>query len=170
MNDLIRTVADTFAFNSDMVSLALGDLPNDAAIRRSQEGRGNSITFLVGHIASSRYGVLKMLGVAHANPFAELFGAGVGSQSGHAYPTVGEMSERWSVLASTFQSALESLEEDRLLSASTTSYPTPDKTVRGALAFICWHECYHLGQIGMIRTGQGYQSMRSLASAAADDS
>ena len=165
MHDHIRTVGDTFTFNSNMVSLALGDLSNEHAIRRSKEGRGNSVTFLVGHVASSRYGMLKMLGVAHANPFAEQFGAGVGCEAGDSYPSVGEMSERWSQLAGTLNRALDSLSEDRLLAAATTSFATPDKTVRGALAFICWHECYHLGQIGMIRTGLGYPSLRARLSA-----
>lgn len=161
MNDLIRPVADTFAFNTGMVSLGLSDLPTHDAIRRSQEGRGNSVAFLVGHISSSRYGLLKMIGAAHANPFAEQFGAGVGCQSGAAYPSVSELAERWSQLADKLQTALGKLSADSLLADATTSYPTPDKTVRGALAFICWHECYHLGQIGMIRTGMGYASLRS---------
>jgi len=162
MNALIRPVADTFAFNTSMVSLGLSDLPNIDAIRRNREGQGNSISFLVGHVSSSRYGVLKMLGAAHANPFADQFGAGVACEAGSEYPSVGELSERWSQLAGNLATALEDLGEDGLLAEATTSYPTPDKTVRGALAFICWHECYHLGQIGMLRTEMGYPPLRSL--------
>ena len=164
MNDLIRTVADTFAFNSSLVSLALSDLTDEDALKRSEEGRGNSITFLVGHVASSRYGLLKMLGVTDINPFAEQFGAGIGCGPDSQYPPLGEMTQRWSQLAGDLRSTLEGLSDEALLTEPTIRYPTPDKTVRGALAFICWHECYHLGQIGMIRTGLGYPSLRSRVS------
>ena len=169
MHELIRPVADTFAFNTAMVQAGLGDLPNHDAIKRSRDGEGNSISFLVGHIASSRYGLLKMLGVAHANPFAEQFGAGVGCQPGTDYPSVGQLSERWSQLAETLHTALDRLSEQRLLAESTTSYPTPDKSIRGALAFICWHECYHLGQIGMVRAELGYPSLRTRLYAREDE-
>jgi uncharacterized damage-inducible protein DinB len=160
MHELIRPVAETYAFNSRIVSLATADLTNEHAVTRMKGGRGSSISYLIGHISSSRCGLLKMLGVSADNPFAELFGAGVGSSDGSDYPPIRELADRWEELAGDFRRALEDLAKDRLLAEPPISYPTPDSTVRGALAFICWHECYHVGQIGLMRTELGYDSLR----------
>jgi len=167
MNDLIRPVADTYAFNARMVALGTSDLTPEDAVERGNGGRGSSIAYLVGHTASSRHGLLKMLGLSQENPFAELFGAGVECGDGNAYPPIAELAARWAALAGKLDAALADLSSERLLAAPAVSYPTPDQTVRGGLAFICWHECYHLGQIGMLRTGLGYPSLRARLAAAA---
>ena len=37
----------------------------------------------------------------------------------------------------------------------------PDQTARGALMFLAWHESYHVGQMGLMRTEMGYPSVQA---------
>lgn len=160
MSDPVEPLIQIFAFNSRVVAAAASDLSNQDATRRWKKGQGSSISYLIGHICSSRYGLLKLLGVAHANPFAASFGAGVGSKDGGDYPNIAELTSRWRDLSGRLQGALSSLTPSQLDAESPTKYPIPDRTVRGAIAFICWHECYHVGQIGILRTEMGYPSIQ----------
>jgi uncharacterized damage-inducible protein DinB len=169
MSDPIDPLIETFAFNSRVVSLAAGDLSNQDATRRWKKGTGSSISYLVGHLCSSRYGLLKLLGVAHANPFAARFGAGVGSSDGGDYPTIAELTSRWRDLAGRLHGALTSLTPSQLDAEAPTAYPISDRTVRGALAFICWHESYHVGQVGILRTEMGYPSIQERLSESRPD-
>ena len=86
MSEQILPIRETFRFNSELVSLALDDLSPEDAGRRLKSGEGSSIAYLVGHLCSSRYGVLKNLGREAENPYKDLHGDGVGSKDGSAYP------------------------------------------------------------------------------------
>ena len=115
---------------------------------------------------SSRIGLLKTLGAESENPYKELFGAGAGSRDGAAYPPVSQLKTEWDVLAETFHAALEGLTDDDVLADGDGSFPIPDNTIRGNLTFIAWHESYHIGQVGIMRTEMGYTSMRQVLYAA----
>jgi hypothetical protein len=137
MSELILPAATLFRFNSGMLSLVLEDLSQEDAVRRWKNGEGSSISYLTGHLMSSRIGLLKTLGAESENPYKELFGAGAGSRDGAAYPPVSQLKTEWDVLAETFHAALEA-----------------------------WHESYHIGQVGIMRTEMGYTSMRQVLYAA----
>ena len=148
MSERLKPIRETYQFNSELVSLALDDLAPEDAVRRWRQGEGSSIAYLVGHLSSSRCGVLKTLGAATENPYKELYGAGAGSRDG------------WRQTAARLQAALDAVTDEQALGPADDSYPTADRTLRGQLAFIAWHETYHVGQIGLLRTEMGYISLR----------
>ena len=84
MNPQLKSVGDIYAFNSLALPPALSDLSDEEAGRRCRNGEGNSITFLVGHLLASRVGLLKRLGEATENPFADLFGGSTAAQDASA--------------------------------------------------------------------------------------
>ena len=159
MSDLIKPVIDQFKFNSMVLSLATSDLKNEDAGHRLRSGEGSSVTFLMGHLLSSRYGILKMLGAGDENPYAEQFGRNAEPQDVGDYPDISEFNEAWSALADSFHGALENATDEELLVAPPEGFPTEDQTLRGAIAFLSWHEAYHMGQIGVLRTELGYSSI-----------
>ena len=166
MSDLILSTVTQFRFNSEMLSLGLADLSQEDAVRRWRDGNGSSIAYLAGHITSSRYGLLKSLGAATENPYAELYGTGAGSKDGSEYPPVTELKSGWDGVAAKLHAALEALTDEDALAADEGGFPTPDQTLRGRISFIAWHEAYHIGQIGILRTEMGYPSMRQVLYAA----
>ncbi|MCP4203453.1 MAG: DinB family protein [bacterium] len=166
MSELILPAATLFRFNSEMLSLGLSDLSQEDAVHRLKNGDGSSIAYLVGHITSSRYGLLKSLGVASENPFQDLHGAGVGSKDGSAYPPITELKAGWDEAAGKLHAALDAITDEEALAEEEGGFPIPDPTLRGRLTFIAWHESYHIGQIGILRTEMGYPSMRKVLYAA----
>ncbi len=166
MSEQLKPIRETYRFNSELVSLGLEDLGQEDAIRRWKNGEGSSIAYLAGHLSSSRYGILKTLGAASENPYKELYGAGAGSREGAAYPPLAELAAGWNETAGKLHVALDALTDEDASRPSEGSYPTADKTLRGQLAFIAWHESYHVGQIGILRTEMGYTSLRQLLYAA----
>ncbi|MDH3746206.1 MAG: DinB family protein [Acidobacteriota bacterium] len=166
MSDLILPAVTLFRFNSEMLSVGLADLDHKDAVHRLKKGDGSSIAYLVGHIASSRYGLLKTLGGAKENPYGELFGAGVGSKDGSEYPPIEVLRAGWDTAAEELHRALDLLTDEDALRDDEGGFPIPDQTLRGRLTFIAWHESYHIGQIGILRTELGYPSMRKALYAA----
>ncbi len=158
MSDLLRPVIEQFKFNSMIVSLATSDMSNEHAGHRMRDGQGSSVSFLLGHLLSSRYGTLKMLGAGDENPFAEQFGRGAEPKDVSEYPDISEFKSAWDALCDEFHAALEGVSDDQLLASRPDGFPIEDRTMRGAIGFLCWHESYHVGQIGLLRTEQGYSS------------
>ena len=166
MSQLILPAATLFRFNSGMLSHGLADLSPEHAVKRLKTGAGSSIAYLVGHITSSRYGLIKSLGAATGNPCQELYGAGVGSKDGAAYPPIAELRAGWDQAAEKLHSALDAVTDEAAVAADEGGFPIPDQTLRGRLTFIAWHETYHIGQIGVLRTEMGYPSLRQVLYAA----
>lgn len=160
MNEHTKSLADMYAFNSTMIRVGLTDMKNEDATYRGRSSKGSSISFLVGHLLSSRVGLLKRFGVDIENPYAELFGGSASAADGSDYPDISELAADWARLSEQFEAVLADLTDDQVL-APAEGFPTPDQTARGALMFMAWHESYHAGQIGMIRTERGYTSLQS---------
>ncbi|MDH3253433.1 MAG: DinB family protein, partial [Acidobacteriota bacterium] len=115
MSDLILPAATLFRFNSGMLSLALSDLSPEDAVRRWKDGEGSSIAYLTGHLMSSRHGLLKSLGASDENPYKDLYGAGVGSKDGSAYPPIKELRAGWDDTSEKLHAALDALTDDDAL-------------------------------------------------------
>jgi len=160
MNHHIKSVADIYAFNTLSVGVSVGDLSHDDAGRRWREGEGSSILFLLGHLLSSRVGLLKRFGETEENPYAELFGGNAEPRDAADYPPLEELASGWDDVAARLESTLAGLSEDQVL-ASAEGFPIPDQTARGALMFLAWHESYHVGQLGLMRTEMGYPSVQA---------
>lgn len=158
MSDMIKPVVDQFKFNSMILSLATGDLTNEAAGYRLRHGKGSSVSYLMGHLLSSRYGILKMLSAGNENPFAEQFGRNAAPCDVSEYSDIAEFKSAWDELSHRFHAVLQEATDDQLLAPAPDGFPIEDQTMRGAINFLCWHESYHVGQIGMLRTEQGYPS------------
>ncbi len=158
MSDLIKPIIDQFKFNSMVLNLATSDLKNDDAGHRLRGGEGSSVSFIMGHLLSSRYGLLKMLGAGDEHPYAEQFGRNAESRDVSDYPDISEFNQAWSALSDSFHAALGGVTDEQLLAPAPEGFPIEDQTMRGAITFLCWHESYHVGQIGVLRTELGYSS------------
>ncbi|MCP3961638.1 MAG: hypothetical protein GY719_27675 [bacterium] len=69
MSHLIQPLVDIFDFNTMTVSVSLADLDNEDAGQRMRQGDGSSITFLAGHLISTRHVMLQLLRAIDDNPY-----------------------------------------------------------------------------------------------------
>ena len=160
MHAQIRSIADIYRFNTMTVRVVSRDMSSEQAGHRWRQGEGSSIAFLLGHLLASRYSVLQRLGAADDNPHAELFGNFASARDLSEYPSLDELAAEWDTVADRLDAALAAVDEEAL-DEPATGYPVEDQTVRGALMFMAWHESYHIGQIGLMRTELELPSVRT---------
>ena len=161
-SDLISTLASTYHRCTRLVDRALADLSDAQAGHRSRDGEGSSITFIAGHLLACRASLLSWFGSRDSNPWRETFGAGATPRSAAEYPPIAELRAQWSEVGREFHNMLEGLEAATILATSPHKVPGDDQSNRGLLQDLGFHECYHLGQIGMLRTDQRLPSLQSL--------
>ena len=69
------------------------------------------------------------------------------------------------------EAGLETVTDEKLLAkVPTDGNPHNEKTVLDSMAFLVWHEAYHMGQLGTVRAHYGYPSTADLAVAASQAS
>ncbi len=155
MINLIEPIAETMQFNTTMVGIVMEDTrPEDGLTSVAQS---NPLNYLVGHLLSTRYDAAKIVGLSVSDPWQALYGGNTPYDRARQYPAISELAPRWRELNEKFFARLDELSAEDVM-AEVTSYPFPDKTVRGALSFISWHESYHVGQMGTLRRALGYRS------------
>lgn len=161
MSELIRPLADMYDFSTHTLSVGIADLDEEVCGRRMRDGQGSSIAFLVGHLLACRTQVLMSLGLADENPWHEIFGKNNPAEDHVNYPSMEELAQAWKDLGKTLHDALAGLSDEQVLAPGPDFLPVEDRTNRGLLQFFAWHEAYHLGQVGLLRTEFGTASFSS---------
>ncbi|HLA79851.1 MAG TPA: DinB family protein [Vicinamibacteria bacterium] len=154
MHPSIAAVAQVFGASTALFEKALAGLDREALLRRPGT-ETNPILWIAGHLASSRYGLATALGRQRDVPWGTLFfkGAAVGDLS--ALPEVGSIQEGWREISALLAARLEELTEAELAAPFPRSFPIPDRSLRGAITFLAFHEGYHLGQMALLRKWLG---------------
>jgi len=153
-----------FRTTTKILNISLAGLSDAEAHVRTRGNEGPSISWTVGHLLDSRVKVLALLGDERPNPYATQFGTAPATD-GANYPTLAAMLADWTQL------------HERLEVAAAQGGGTVDRPVSGAgahgeakvrdqLAFLAWHEGYHVGVIGAARKAAGLLGPAELVRAA----
>jgi hypothetical protein len=119
----------------------------------------NHMAWLIGHVVSTRYMILNVIGGNAGEPFPDLFAQGKGLQENAAYPTVKELTKDWNSVSQLMEEKLNSLSETEL--NANAPFPTPCGTsIKNFISFCAHHEAYTLGQLGLYRRFHGYTAMK----------
>ena len=115
---------------------------------RPPAGGGNSLNWVLGHIAASRNDIHELLGAppACSAETAELYRRGSSGVTDGA-----GMLRDAEIVALLAQSAQTIKERLASMSAADFARPVEKGTVGDALAFLQFHESYHAGQVGLLR-------------------
>ncbi|MCG8455840.1 MAG: DinB family protein [Holophagales bacterium] len=163
MTDLARPLITAYGTADFNLGLQLSDLDPADARRQARDGAGSSISWIVGHLLDSRCHCLRACGVDVENPYAAHFSFQASATSGEEYPEIGELHQDWRQLHARLMETLENLSEDQLLGETSLPNPQGDPTLLGSLAFMAWHEAYHVGAVGLRRVQRGYRHTHELA-------
>ena len=138
---------------------------NQAALRRNTEGltheesvrppepAGNCLNWVLGHIVATRHAALRMLQLEGPWPpdTVDLY------KRGSAPLTDAALALRWERLLEDFDHTQALLQDgldratDAALAAPGGRSPVGELDVGRYLAFLQFHEAYHIGQIGVLR-------------------
>ena len=159
MDSSIATLVPLFRATSDLFHRGLEGVSREDLLRRPHEG-SNPLIWVAGHAMTSRSSLTKMCGGENVeNPWGKLFARGASVDENVSYPEVNEIIELWDSLTEKLMNRLEVLDDEELSKPSPFPVPTVDKTKRGAIAFLNFHETYHIGQIAYLRKWLGYSQL-----------
>jgi len=130
-------------------------MANEADLYDRPMDKANSLHWVAGHLAASRYTVAKMLGVEAEFPKAQLFDYGAEPQDPSAYPTIEEIVTGWNNISEKLKDQFEKVGDDVLVGKPPFEVPGVEKTVAGMVAFLQLHESYHVGQMAYINRLHG---------------
>lgn len=141
-----------FAGNLRLLELNRVGLTEDLAAKRPASGV-NSAAWIVGHLIATRRRLIRMLGgaVPEDATWEQHYARGGPGAPAHL---------GWEELLGIFQ-ATDPLLKEVLLQVPDWDRPTvnpalgTEQPLEQVLAFLYMHECYHLGQIGIIRKLHG---------------
>ncbi|MGD2047077.1 MAG: DinB family protein [Gemmatimonadota bacterium] len=153
MNHTADTLMATFRLTDYLVPMALEDLTDEDARKRSRGDEGPSIAWLVGHMLHYRLHVMGLLGEERPDPWKERF-ADTEATDGSDYPTVVELREAWDEVAADFAEAMASKTDADF--ERPVEGPHDEETLRDQLVFYAWHEGYHMGAVGAQLKRLGY--------------
>lgn len=166
MGTLATPIAASLGTTDFIVELVTSDLDDDTARRRARGDEGPSIAWVVGHMLHYRHAIMKLLGHERDNPFASTFGDD-GASAGDDYPDVSSLRESWRETAKAVHEVLGNATDKQIMAPlGGADSPHGEKKVLDTLVFYMWHEAYHMGQLGTLRTQLGLTPTAELAIAA----
>jgi uncharacterized damage-inducible protein DinB len=150
---------DILRLNTRLYRNCLAGLTDDQAQKRPN-GRGetNSVAFIAAHLVDSRYYLLNVLGKKVPSPLKGCEGGFMSIDKVIGYPALSEIQAAWTAVGEMIERELEAL-SPAALDAKFEGFPTSNATLLGAVSFLTQHECYHLGQLGLLRKHAGLEAM-----------
>jgi uncharacterized damage-inducible protein DinB len=123
------------------------------------EGGGNSAAWIAGHLASYRFELAKPIGLKLDDPFGKLYAYGCEIQDKSAYPPLADIMATYDTVCEAIKVRLENLTASDLDRETDAHYTAKEPTVINSVAFLTFHETYHVGQLSYIRKLLGYPSI-----------
>ncbi len=153
MDTDLRYVEGMFKNNTDLVTRALEGIPPEQWMRRPGDA-SNHLMWIVGHLIWARGALLRTLDSEWSLHWAKQFARGAKLEEVVQYPRVEEMRNTWSDSCQELAACLSKASPELL--AKPHDQPTFDGKVAGYIAFLAFHETYHVGQISYLRKWLGH--------------
>jgi len=149
---LSAALADTLTRNYRMVAQLAAGMSEEDASRPLVPG-GSHMNWLVGHLVSNRDEMLRALGRPPVRQEADDKAFGYGSDVAAAPArSLADQLRDYDLANPPLQEAIAALTPEQLAS------PAGQRTVQERVAFLAWHETYHLGQLMLYRRAAGLES------------
>jgi hypothetical protein len=158
MDPLVTQSYQLYGITTAMIERALRDFSDEDAVRRGA-GNSNCMLWLFGHLTVVRCALAGMLGVNKEVPWRALFGRGSTGADFSQYPKLAEIQAVWQEITPQLFHLLEAAGEEQLAAPAPRDFPIPDKSMRGAILFLAYHESYHVGQMSSLRKCLGKDNL-----------
>jgi DinB superfamily len=158
MTSSLTPIAQLYGFNTGLFERALDGLDREQSLARPLP-HGNSILWIAGHLASTRFGIARMLGREQPVPWGKVFHRGATADDAAALPELSIVLQGWRDISAVLVPRLLEITDAELEAPAPRAFSIDDKTLRGAVTFLAYHEGYHLGQISYVRRGFGLSGL-----------
>jgi len=152
-----NTFVSTFDLQSRLFNNAIDGISNSNDTKRIQQT--NHLSWLAGHLVSTRHTLGNILGASTTEKYADLFANRKGLQENATYPSLADLKVEWNKVTDAVRPKLAAVNAEILNGPAPFPTPVQDSTMAGFLNFIQHHEAYHIGQISLLRRQLGYPAM-----------
>ena len=159
MDIRVAPLAEILRLNTVLFRNCLDQLSDEQAAVRPTNGT-NSAAFIAAHLASSRFYLLKTLGVQEPDPLASYLDGRKGIDDIAQLPSLREVDEAWTKGAHLLRDRLDALTAAEIDAPSSVPFPLANGTLLGTLTFLVQHDSYHIGQLSLLRKYCGLPAMR----------
>jgi len=147
-------VSGIFKTNTDLFKRTIQGVPPDRLFARPGDD-SNHLMWIAGHVVVHRALVLKILGQEWAAPWEGLFVRGSKLMAPEQYPGIEEIMQAWDDVSGRLASSLAGASPEAL-AQPVSKGPTLDGKISGKIAFLSFHESYHVGQMAYLRKWLGF--------------
>lgn len=155
MDARLEPVAGILALNSALFRRALKGVDQEAMQRRPNE-HTNSLAFVACHALDARFYLMRLCGHEMTNPWQELFEGDHDVSDMKEYPPAYELLTVWEEVHDATLAHLSGMTATELDGPCAERFPTDDASLLGGIAFLAFHEAYHVGQMGLLRKFLGF--------------
>jgi DinB superfamily len=148
-NDFVN-IEGMFKTNTDIVKKALDVVPPERWFLKPGND-SNHLMWVAGHLVVHRAAVLKYLDADWEAPWSSLFNRGAKLTADDAYPSVNEIRSAWDVVSAKLFASLTDPDPEGLSQPASEGPPSFDGKVSGHVAFLAFHETYHVGQLSYLK-------------------
>ena len=155
MDTDFANIEGMFKTNTDIVKKAFdGILPERWFLRPGDDS--NHLMWVAGHLVVHRGAVLKSLGAEWETSWSALFTRGAKLATPEQYPEVDEIRSAWDDVSEKLLTSFAGASADMLAKPAPKGPPSFDGKISGLVAFLAFHEAYHVGQVTYLRKWLGY--------------
>lgn len=158
MDPALKSVSPLFHANDQLFHRALEGVKPEDLLRSPQDG-SNPLIWIAGHLMTSRVSLTRLAGERIDNPWSNIFARGATVDTNVTYPEISDIVALWDTTTKSLMKRLEDLDDATLSEQASFPVPTGDKTKRGAIVFLNFHETYHIGQMAYLRKWLGYSQL-----------
>ena len=145
-------LARRFTFNRQTIGVICDAFESDDWSRPASADGGNTAHWILGHIATSRRILLRKLGEEIAeDDWESEFSMDSSPKGTDGYPSPATLLK---TLAASDEQLVQRLEQMSDADADEewgSKFPDGSATIGGGAHFLFFHECYHVGQLGLMR-------------------
>jgi uncharacterized damage-inducible protein DinB len=158
MHPAVAPLAAILDLNTDLLLNCLEGLSEEEVQHRLQGG-GNSLAFLIAHLADTRHFMASRLKHPLANPLTPLLADARSIDDIRGWPPIEELRGAWRAISEHLGVVLPTLTAEDLSEPNVHRFPLGDSSRLGFIAFLTQHDSYHVGQAAFLRRQLGKQAM-----------
>ncbi|MEM7305405.1 MAG: DinB family protein [Planctomycetota bacterium] len=156
MTELLADLAKRFRFNEKLLAMASDGFSEAQWAATPGDQGGNSSQWVLGHLVMCRRHILRRLGEEiPEEPWEKLFAPKTEPADASTYPGAAVLIESFTQLGERLGERLPAVTAEESAADWGSSFPDGSSTISGGVGFMYFHECYHLGQIGLARRIHG---------------
>ncbi len=154
MNPRVMPLSSMLQASDEMFCRAVVGVTREQGLARLV-GEVNPLLWVAAHVTSTRYGLAQLIGLDQPRPWGTRFTRGSEVGDPGNIPDSEEIRAAWDALRAPLSARLGQLTDAELDAPSPRKFPIADASVLGAIAFLTYHEGYHVGQMVLVRKALG---------------